>query len=207
MALGVMLWARTAGFENLTMPATIAASFGFVAAGFSQGLPRSSAGIAGICGLLCCAAGDILGPGNFLLGAAAFLLAHICFITFNVRRGLSRSHILLPSIILAVAMGIVVGIMEPHVGNVGELWFVLLYWLVLSVMVATAWAVRPADCYLRYGAIIFYLSDIFVARWRYLDSSPINGFFCYPLYYTACLLIGLGIARHIAATKVKPESD
>jgi uncharacterized membrane protein YhhN len=188
------------------MPATIAASAGFVLAGFSRGLPKAPSGYLGIFGLLFCAAGDVLGPGNFLVGAGAFLLAHVCFIGSYVLRGVRPTHVAMASAVLAVAMVLVVILIGRHVPNPNELSFVLIYWTALSAMLATAWGIAPADWYLRWGSLIFYLSDLFVARWRYLDSSPINGFFCYPLYYTACLLLGFAIARHIGATRERPVS-
>ena len=43
-----------------------------------------------------------------------------------------------------------------------------------------------------------YLSDIAVARGQYVASSAVNSWICYPLYYTACLLLAYSAWRTIA---------
>ena len=39
------------------------------------------------------------------------------------------------------------------------------------------------------GAARFYVSDLFVARWAFVGGGSVNAYFCYPLYYAACLLL------------------
>ncbi|OQB99469.1 MAG: YhhN-like protein [Candidatus Hydrogenedentes bacterium ADurb.Bin101] len=51
------------------------------------------------------------------------------------------------------------------------------------------------------GALIFLISDIFVARWKFVDPSAINAFFCYPLYYISCALIALTISVRTRASE------
>ena len=45
------------------------------------------------------------------------------------------------------------------------------------------------------GASVFYMSDIFLANWQFVDQNAGNAFYCYPLYYTACILLALSAGR------------
>ena len=67
------------------------------------------------------------------------------------------------------------------------------YMLVISAMGVSAWSMRddPARAVLIVAATLFYVSDIFVARWRFVSPGPENAFLCYPLYYAACLLFAV----------------
>ena len=50
------------------------------------------------------------------------------------------------------------------------------------------------------AAVLFYVSDVCVARWRYLDSA-VDGYICYLLYYAACAMFALN-ARYMARARV-----
>ena len=43
------------------------------------------------------------------------------------------------------------------------------------------------------GALLFYLSDLFVARNRFMEKSFINRLMGLPLYYTAQFLLAFSI--------------
>ena len=45
------------------------------------------------------------------------------------------------------------------------------------------------------GASVVYMSDIFLANWQFVDKNAGNAFYCYPLYYTACILLALRAGR------------
>jgi hypothetical protein len=62
-------------------------------------------------------------------------------------------------------------------------------------MVVMAVGVSAGNPFVLAGAILFFVSDIFVARWKFVDTSGINALFCYPMYYTACVLLALSILR------------
>ena len=76
---------------------------------------------------------------------------------------------------------------------------------VLFVMVCLSSGIRMprGRTLLMSGTLIFLVSDIFVARWKFVDSSPINAFFCYPLYYSACSLLALSISIRTRIAKMK----
>ena len=64
---------------------------------------------------------------------------------------------------------------------------ILAYVAVIGAMLALAAAAGNSKSLLLLAATLFYISDVFVARWRY-GGGPFNGYLCYPLYYTSCAL-------------------
>ena len=82
----------------------------------------------------------------------------------------------------------------PHVPQ-GEQPQIIGYTVVITVMLVFAGATPRfvGKQTALAGAIVFYLSDVFLANWRYVDTGRWNAFVCYPLYYTACVLLALSI--------------
>ncbi len=79
----------------------------------------------------------------------------------------------------------------PHVAR-RDLPLVLAYMTVISVMVMASGVTAGTSWPFTFtAAAIFYISDIAVARWHFVDADPVNRFLCYPLYYTACLMLAL----------------
>ncbi|MCP4640150.1 MAG: lysoplasmalogenase, partial [bacterium] len=139
--------------------------------------------------------GDLLGPTNFYTGVWAFLLGHLVLLAAFTVRGLSLRRVLVTAAALApVSLGACVWIC-PHVPPSG-LPLVLAYIIVISIMLALAGGSidSPGRTLVITAAVIFYVSDIFVARWRFVTDSSYNAFFCYPLYYTACILFAYSAA-------------
>ena len=80
---------------------------------------------------------------------------------------------------------------EPSPFNAAHVLPVLAYVVIITLMVALAsgmswrWGMWAAVL----GALIFYVSDIFVARERFVSPGPINGLIGLPLYYAGQLLL------------------
>lgn len=187
---------------------TIVASVSFVLAGAVGGAHKNGFGRLMFVGLVLCCAGDLLGVYDFIWGAVAFLAAHVAFImAFLVQRIHWRS--LIPAMICVVLVNIPICFwLLPHV-PAAQLGLVLPYLLVISAMVVLSFGVRMpgGKTLLTAGAVIFFISDIFVARWRYVAPSGINAYFCYPLYYTACVLLALSIAGRNAGSPVVSHTE
>ena len=145
-------------------------------------------------GLVACALGDLLGPRNFHLGVACFLAAHLAFCVGCWGHGIEGRR-LLPwgPVVLAASLALVGLWLWPHLPS-HDRPLITVYTAVISVMALMAAGLRgsPVRTWLWAGAWIFYLSDIFVARWRFVDPSSANGLICYPLYYLACTLLAWG---------------
>lgn len=193
-------------------------STGFVALALCSGGMRHGYGRMIFLGLCFCWLGDYLGPIRFEVGVTMFGVAHLAFSTGFLIHGISMKHVFqgmlgepgIPFAILGGMAGVmgmtfsIEGWILRHAPEAGAL--VLAYgtiigtMLVLSIgMVRTGRAGRIAFA----AAIIFYISDIFVARGHYVTPGRINSLGCYPLYYSACLLFGWSAffaARASAAT-------
>ena len=180
------------GIGGRSRPWLIAASTGFVLVRVLRGGMDTLPGKLLLAGLIGCWWGDYLGPVNFLGSVIAFGLAHLLFIGAFAAIGIERSR-LTPAAVVAAVAGVLIGWwLLPHV-PVGERPMIVGYMVVISAMVVLAWGMRddPARGILVAATVIFYVSDIFVARWRFVSPGPENAWLCYPLYYAACLLFAL----------------
>ncbi|MGQ9731726.1 MAG: lysoplasmalogenase [Candidatus Zipacnadales bacterium] len=190
--IAVMLTLRALGLNAYSRPLLIAASTAFVLLPVVGGAHRTVYGKLIIAGMVLCWIGDYMGPMLFLASVGVFLLAHVCFLAGFIRRGLQWPRLAVSTVVWGL-LGVGIGVwLLPHVPR--ELRGpVIAYMLVISAMVACASALRPVPTrtLVMVGAMLFYVSDIFVARWRFVDPSGLNAYGCYPLYYTACLLLGL----------------
>jgi uncharacterized membrane protein YhhN len=132
---------------------------------------------------------------TFLLGLASFLCAHVAYSLAFVLRGTEARGVLVGGVVL-VAGGVplarwllphVKGAMRPPV--VG-------YIVAITAMVALSSGAFAAGApwTLLAGAVLFYLSDLCVARERFVAKSMWNGVVGLPLYYVAQLLLVDGLS-------------
>ncbi len=135
----------------------------------------------------------------FLAGLISFLLAHVFFILalLGLGSGLSWGWGLL-CVALLLASGRVYFWLKPHLGSMKVP--ALLYLVVISCMLAGAGRVffdpalpRTGRVVVFTGALLFYLSDLFVARNRFMEKSFVNRLMGLPLYYTAQFFLAFSI--------------
>jgi len=121
----------------------------------------------------------------FLMGLVAFLLGHIAFALAFVVHGIDKKWSLIAAAVLAIPATIVCIWLTPHLGDM--LLPVYAYIIVITLMVAFAFGAvgKGAVWWVVVGAVAFYISDIFVARSRFVTSSPWNGLIGLPLYFGA----------------------
>lgn len=196
---GVLVAALLAGVAMLLgrfgpgLGAVLLASSAFVAIAL-HGVwrERSPVAVALCLGLLLCWLGDVAGyRGYFELSAGAFLLGHLAFSCGFLARGGDRRRLLLGTWPVALATGLVAAWLMPHVGP-GLRFLVVAYMVIISLLVIAACGSRlPNSWLLIVAAVLFYVSDIAVARWKFVAPGSDQRFFCYPLYYSACLLLAL----------------
>ena len=175
----------------------MSASTGFVATAIGAGALWSWHGRFMLLGLVCCWLGDYLGPHDFVYGLYAFLFGHFAFMAAYALLGIAWRRVASASAVMVV-LGVAIALwLIPHVPR-EDLLPVCVYMTGISVMVAVAAGIRPPSSrwIILAGAAVFYISDIFVARWKYVNPSPINAMFCYPLYYSACLTLALSLLAY-----------
>lgn len=179
--------------RNLAKPV---ASAGFIGVALSAGALDTTYGSWVFLGLLLGAAGDVLllgaSRGAFLGGLVAFLLGHVAYVV--AFSGLGPAW---PIVLIAGGLALVVGAIVflwlfPHIDRamIGP---VAAYVLVISAMVVMAAASRTPIVIL--GAAGFYLSDLSVARDRFVASGFANRVWGLPLYYGAQLLLAWSVIR------------
>lgn len=177
----------------------VLASLTFVAAG-ALFLPLTSgAGRWLMAGLVLSLVGDaaLISKGKralFLGGLGAFLVAHLCFAAAFVARGLDAIHALVGAGVVVLAGVAIARWLVPHVRG-GMRAPVAAYVVTITAMVALAagaWG-AGARVTLLVGAVLFYLSDLCVARERFVVRARVNGAVGLPLYYAAQLLLVDGI--------------
>ena len=150
-------------------------------------------------GLIFCYIGDIclaffFKKKIFTIGLAAFLIGHILYAAaffYMSKIGVSTWI----SLALVLIVGSVVFVkLKPYLGTMFVP--VIVYIVIISIMVVAA-ATLLSNSSLSYqarlmsfcGALCFYVSDIFVARHRFVKKEFINRLIGLPLYYTAQFLI------------------
>ena len=174
----------------------------FVATALAQPHPLPSyyhwvlAGLVfGLIGDVCLA---IPGSKTFRAGLVAFLIGHILYVVAFV--GLTEpSGWLTPVHVLIAAASIgVFWWLRPHLGPMFVP--VALYVIVITVMLAAAWvafhnpALNPLGAWTLFlGALCFYISDVFVARDRFMRSQFTNRLVGLPLYYAGQFLLAFSV--------------
>ncbi|MBM3878824.1 MAG: lysoplasmalogenase [Verrucomicrobia bacterium] len=206
LCVATMLVRRALHLDTQARLLLMAASTGFVLIAAVGGAHRRNSGRFMLMGLIFCWLGDYLGPSFFLASLVAFLLAHVCFLAAFWSRGIEWGRFLASlGGLLLVGCGVGVWLL-PHV--TAELRPpVVIYMMVITLMVAFAVSVRAGNgrIVILLGAVLFYVSDLFVARWKFVSPDSINAFFCYPLYYAACVLLAFSVLLGQAGTNRTSE--
>ncbi|WP_419663745.1 conserved uncharacterized protein, YhhN-like [Desulfosarcina variabilis str. Montpellier] len=148
--------------------------------------------------LTCCLCGDILlafgSRVAFLLGLVSFFMGHVLFASIFFIMGTTGTAMALGAMLMVVSAGIIWRWLAPHLGDMTTP--VLAYLVVISIMVCGAWSIlsnthipHQARVGILIGASLFYLSDIAVARQRFVTSDHRNRMVGLPLYYGAQFIL------------------
>jgi uncharacterized membrane protein YhhN len=176
------------------------AAAGFVAAALAAGATESAYGRWILAGLLLSALGDVLliprdSRGAFLAGLGSFLLGHVAYVLAFALRGLDPTTAAVAAPAVLGASLLALRWLLPHVPEAMRL-PVLAYLVVISAMLVCAagtvgHAGRPA---IFAGALAFYLSDLAVARERFVAKGFDNKLWGLPLYFGAQLVLASTVA-------------
>jgi len=153
-------------------------------------------------GLIFCLAGDIFlalrQERMFFLGLVSFLTGHLFYVAcFFYIAGITLWTLV--GLIITCAVGFpIYRWLEPNLGSMKLP--VIFYIVVISLMVGNAFSVlgSPAIDFsgrtmIFSGALLFYVSDIFVARQRFIKDDFANRLIGRPLYYAGQFLLAFSV--------------
>lgn len=155
-------------------------------------------------GLIFCLGGDVFlalpQERMFLFGLVSFLLGHVCYVLCFFYVAELNSWTWVGSGIALGVSGIVFFWLRPHLGTM--LLPVIAYIVIITAMVSGAFTVL-GDTALRstgrlmvvFGAASFYVSDLFVARDRFLEPGFVNRLIGLPLYFGGQFLLAFSVGQ------------
>lgn len=153
-------------------------------------------------GMIFCLGGDVFlavpGKKMFLYGLVSFLLGHV-FYTAAFFYTIEFNQWTVTGLVISALAGAGVFLwLRPHLGSMRIP--VICYILVITAMVVGAWSMvgtgelKPAGRMAAFiGALGFYVSDIFVARQRFLETEFVNRLIGLPLYYGGQFMLAFSI--------------
>ena len=153
-------------------------------------------------GLIFCLIGDVclaLPQGKaFRGGLVAFLVGHVFYIFSFLSLTSIFEWISVGPLIIFVMSAFIFFWLRPHLKSM--LIPVLLYILVITVMASGAWAVFWKSSFqisgrtlILVGCLCFYVSDVFVARNKFIKEEYRNRLLGLPLYYTGQFMLAFSL--------------
>jgi uncharacterized membrane protein YhhN len=192
------------------------ASTGFLITALAAGALRSRVGIAIFIGLIFSWFGDLflIGSGSkyFLAGLVSFFAGHLCYATAFAMYRTNLRLAALAIVILLVPGYLLLQWILPGVKDPGLRGPVIAYTCVITTMLALATGClkHPGGQLIFVGALLFYFSDIFVARSAFVASGFINSLVGLPLYFGGQAILAASIrfidARRAPITIQNPKS-
>lgn len=195
--LGVMV---AEFLENLRLRCwfKITASLGMLAFALCVGGAETVPGKIFVAGVAVSVVGDVFlvwSKTHFLQGIGAFLLAHCLYAAGFLSLGVDWAGVGFAVVLLAPITWIVWRWLYPHTGRLK--WAIAAYLVAISAMaslsIGALWD-KPGQGQqvLLVAAALFCISDLFVARDKFIVSQHRNVWIGLPIYYLAQLGIGLG---------------
>jgi uncharacterized membrane protein YhhN len=194
VCVGWLVRAESRGDTRAIWIAKPLASIGFVLTALAAGATSTTYGLAIIAALMLSLAGDVLlilkSDRAFLAGLASFLFGHVAFATAFFLHGVTWSVALSALASLAVLAAFVSRWLLPHVKGAMRP-AVLAYITVITSMVSLSIAAVAAGgtYWIAVGALLFYASDLSVARDRFVAHGFVNRAWGLPAYYAAQLVL------------------
>jgi len=184
------------GERNLEVLSKVTASITFVILGAIGWSAGNSVATWLVVGLMLCALGDalLLGSRTFDLGLISFLMGHVAYVAaFAAALPVSRWPLLFLAPVALTSLG-AASWLWAHLGR--RKTSVSAYMVAITVMVWGGLSVTSAGALgwtVAVGALLFYLSDLAVARHRFFKAEFINRGVGLPLYYAGQILIALAV--------------
>ena len=198
---GLLYFEKTQDRKKLLPTKTVLSAL-FIAAAWVQPHPLQAYAVFVVMGLICCLAGDVFlalpQEKMFRFGLVSFLIGHVFYgIAFILVSDLNRLT-WIGFVLILICGGGVYRWLKPHLGSMKVP--VICYIIVISAMLCGAWSILgmprlalSGRLLVFAGAVSFYVSDILVARDRFLKSEFFNRLVGLPLYYAGQFSIAFSI--------------
>lgn len=193
LAVAALLFCYGRGWLLMAGAFKVVASSAFVALGL-QCAPAGPVGQALLLSLALCWLGDVLliprgAKLTFALGLGSFLLGHLAFAVCFWLGG-AEARFVGGAALAAVPVGVfILRWLGPHTGSLSGPVRAYVIVILLMVSVSVGATAATGDARLVVGAAAFAVSDVAVARERFVTPSPWNRYLGLPLYYGAVLLL------------------
>ena len=193
LALAVLLVADARGARTLRWIAKPLASAGFVGAALAAGALESAYGTAVAAALALCWLGDVLliprAEAAFRAGLASFLLGHVALVAAFALRGVHVAAMAAALVGVAAVAFAVLRWLRPHVSAALRAPVLAYVGTISAMVVFAAGAARAGGALIPLGALLFFVSDLAVARDRFVAPGFANKAWGLPLYYAATLVL------------------
>ena len=202
--LPFLLYYETKEIPKKILPVKTAISLLFVATALLQPRPVPSYFARILPGLIFCLAGDVFlalpQKRMFFVGLLSFLTGHVFYIVCFFHQVHPTLWILLGAAPISIFSLWIFFRLKPHLGDMTVP--VLAYIVVITIMVSGAFSLFLeselaftgrilALC----GAVCFFISDLFVARDRFIAKAAVNRFLGLPLYFGGQFLLAFSIGN------------
>jgi uncharacterized membrane protein YhhN len=201
VALTALLLAKRFDVPKGVWIAKPLAAAGFLGVALAVGALESPYGVWIFLGLCLSFTGDVLliparNPMAFKAGIGSFLLAHVAYTVAFCSREFELQTAAFAAIVISVAAFGALGWLRAHV-EADMRAPVIAYVAVISAMLIAAAGASSALSRpdILAGALLFYLSDLSVARDRFVHASFWNGAWGLPFYFVAQLILAYGAGR------------
>jgi uncharacterized membrane protein YhhN len=197
LAVAGLLWATKTGSRTWQWVFKPVASTLFLGVALASSALESSYGTWIFAGLVFSWLGDVLlipkdQATTFKAGILSFLLAHVAYAVAFITLGQQATSLLTGALMVSVAALVLANrIREAVPPDLSRM--VLAYMVVISIMLMLASGASGAVSipWIFIGALLFYLSDLAVARERFFEDAFVNKLFGLPTYYLAQVILGL----------------
>ncbi|MCP4579303.1 MAG: lysoplasmalogenase [Deltaproteobacteria bacterium] len=198
----VLLYYESKEIPKGILPVKATISLLFVITALMQPRPVPSYFAWMLPGLIFCLGGDVFlalpRKKMFFLGLVSFLVGHVFYTICFFYSAPPNSSVLWGTLPISMISLWIFIRLKPHLGDM--IIPVMVYIVVITIMLCGALSLllEPglafsgrilASC----GALSFYISDIFVARDRFVKKGPINRIVGLPLYFGGQFLLAFSI--------------
>jgi len=198
----VLLYYESKEIPKGILPVKTTISLLFVMAALIQPMPVPSYFAWLLPGLIFCLGGDVFlalpQKKMFFPGLVSFLVGHIFYVICFFYTAPPTALVLWGALPVSIASLLIFFRLKPHLGDM--MIPVLAYIVVITIMVCGAFSLllEPglglSGRILAFsGALTFYVSDLFVARDRFVKKEPINRILGLPLYFGGQFLLAFSI--------------